>query len=162
MSDNLTNETPRAGDRIFICVRRKRDVKIKSDKGDGAAVFRYPRAVRGVIAISSMTANAGPARDLEAGFMRESDVANPVRANWAGITRICAAKPVEAVLTGVVEELQGLLAREWVGRIRAFEVEGIELQTEASSFMPDLTARELELVGVTSPSFLLGILLAVW
>jgi hypothetical protein len=171
MSDNLTNERPCAWDRIFISVQRKRDVKIKPDMGiglreldksEGAAVFGYPRAVRGVIAISQMTANAGPARGFEAGFMRESDVANPIYTNWGGITRKCALRLIEAVRTGVVEGLRGLLARERVEPIRAVEVEGIELQTEASSSMPDLTARELKLVGVTPPSFLLGILLAVW
>jgi hypothetical protein len=90
MSDNLANETPCAWDRIVIFVRRKRDVKIRPDMGmglreldksDGAAVFSCPRAVRGVIAISQMTANAGPARDSEAGFMRESGVANPIYTN---------------------------------------------------------------------------------
>jgi hypothetical protein len=137
MSDSLANKTPCAWDRIVIFVWRKRDVKIKPDMGielheldksEGAAVFGYPRAVRGVIAISQMTANAGPARGFEAGFMCESDVANPIYTNWGGITRKCALRSVEAVRTGVVEKLRGLLARERVEPIRAFEVEGIELK----------------------------------
>jgi hypothetical protein len=80
-------------------------------------------------------------------------MANPAHAVRASVVTKFAARPAVAVWADVTEEFQSLLACERVRPMHAFEVEGVELQTKASSFVPDLTACEHELVGADAPPF---------